>query len=95
MRENKILTKSDYLNSLATYLDIISECLYVLDPEELDILSLNLNKNPEEDFNHIQNYERNLNPILNLTRLNWLSLNCDKDYKNEILSFISNKINSK
>ena len=51
--------------------------------------------NPEEDFNHIQNYERNLNPILNLTRLNWLSLNCDKDYKNEILSFISNKIKSK
>ena len=95
MRENKISTKSDYLNSLATYLDIISECLYVLDPEELDIISLNLNKNPKVDFNHMQNYERNLKPLLNLTRLNWLSLNCDKDYKNEILSFISKKIKSK
>ena len=91
MSENKIVSKSEYLKCLANYIDIITECLYVLDPIELDILSLS--GNLEEDLNFLHNKE-NLLPSLNLTRLNWMSLTCDSDYKNKIISFLSNKIKS-
>ena len=36
MSDKNIIKKNEYLDSLSTYIDIIADCLYVLDPSEID-----------------------------------------------------------
>ena len=44
MSDKKIIMKKEYLKSLSSYIDIIADCLYVLDPQEIDLYTFNKKK---------------------------------------------------
>ncbi len=85
MSAKKIIIKNEYLYTLSRYLDILSDCLYVLDPMEIDLHTFNKKEYlniTEENYN-----SENYSPIL--SRLNWIALLNDPEYKNRIISFAS------
>ena len=88
LSEKRIIKKSNYIDSLSRYIDIIKDCIYIMDPEELDLYRVkqNISTLPSDYNNKFQNPK----PIagMRLTRLNWLSLLYDKNYKDNILNYL-------
>ena len=88
MSDKQIIIKKEYLQSLSSYLDIIADCLYVLDPQEIDLYTFN----KKSYLNTNKTNHENENSSLNLSRLNWMALVYDPEYKNKIISYASKKL---
>ena len=83
MSDEKIIMKKEYIQALSSYIDIIKDCLYVLDPQEIDLYNFNTKKYLNiSKTNHKIEYSS-----LNLSRLNWMALVYDPEYKNKIISY--------
>ncbi len=87
MQDKKIIVKNEYLSSLSRYLDIISDCLYVLDPLEIDLYTFH-----KKGYSNIAKLNYKNKSSINLSRLNWIALLNDPDYKNKIISFASKNL---
>jgi len=87
MREHTILSQSKYLVGLKNYLDIIKSCIYVLDPEELDLYWLKSNIYTLPSFYHDKFQNSKPIPCMRLTRLNWLSLLSDPEYAEKVIKY--------
>lgn len=87
MSEKRVIKIENYRESLSRYLDIIRKCIYIIDPEELDLYWLK--KNITTLPSYYENSDQNFKPIpfLRLTRLCWLSLYADKSFKEKVLNF--------
>ena len=87
MSEKRIIEYFELRNSLSKYLDIIRNCIYVIDPEDLDLywLKNNLSTLPS----YYEDGDQNSKPIpaMRLTKLNWLSLYHDESFKEKILNY--------
>ena len=88
MSDKKILMKKEYLQALSSYIDIIADCLYVLDPQEIDLYTFN----KKHYLNTTKTIHENENSSLNLSRLNWMALVYDPEYKNKIISYASKNL---
>ena len=86
--EKRILNKLDYIDSLSRYIQIIKDCIYIVDPDELDLywLKKNISTLPSDYNNKYQNPK----PLagMRLTSLNWLSLIYDDKYEEKIFKFL-------
>ena len=80
--------KKEYLQSLSSYLDIIADCLYVLDPQEIDLYTYQ----KKQHLNIAKTNHKNKNSSLNLSRLNWMALVYDPEYKNKIISYATKNL---
>ena len=87
LSEKQIIDYSDYIKALKDYLNIIKECIYVLDPEELDLYWLKQNFYTLPSYYHNKFQNPYPIPCMRLTRLNWLSLSLDNDYINKIINY--------
>ena len=88
MSDEKIIMKKEYIQALSSYIDIIKDCLYVLDPEEIDLYNCNTKKYLNiSKTNHKIEYSS-----LNLSRLNWMALVYDPEYKNKIISYATKNL---
>ncbi len=87
MSEKRVINYSEYRESLEKYLDIIKNCIYILDPEELDLFWLK--KNFTTLPSYLEDADQNKNPIpaMRLTRLNWLNLVHNENFKKNILDY--------
>ena len=87
MSEKRIIEYFELRNSLSKYLDIIRNCIYVIDPEDLDLywLKRNITSLPS----YYEDADQNSKPIpaMRLTKLNWLSLYHDESFKEKILNY--------
>ena len=88
MSDKKIIKKKEYLKSLSCYIDIVADCLYVMDPQEIDLYTFNKKKY----LNIAKTNYKNVNSSFNLSRLNWLALVHDPEYKNKIISYASKNL---
>ena len=93
LSEKKIVKNSSYRESLKNYLKIIKTCLYVIDPDELELYWIKSNIYTLPSFYHNKYQNKKAIPCMRLTRLNWLSLICDPEYENKILNY-SEKLKS-
>ena len=88
MSDKQIIMKKEYLQSLSSYLDIIADCLYVLDPQEIDLYTYK----KKQHLNIAKTNHKNKNSSLNLSRLNWMALVYDPEYKNKIISYATKNL---
>ena len=88
LSEKRIIKKRTYVESLSRYLEIIKDCIYIIDPDELDLywLKRNISTLPSDYNNKFQNPKPI--PGMRLTRLNWLSLIYDENYKEKISIYL-------
>tara|TARA_Y100000589_G_scaffold117992_1_gene112074 strand:+ start:241 stop:1425 length:1185 start_codon:yes stop_codon:yes gene_type:complete len=87
LSENSILSPSEYIDGLKRYLNVIKNCIYVIDPEELDLYWIKSNIYTLPSFYHNKFQNDNPIPCMRLTRLNWLSLLSDLDYEDKIIKY--------
>ena len=87
MREKTILPQSKYIDGLRNYLNIIKSCIYVVDPEELDLYWIKSNIYTLPSYYHNKFQNNKPIPCMRLTRLNWLSMMSDPDYTDKIINY--------
>lgn len=87
LSENRILDPINYLEGLRKYLEIIKNCIYVVDPEELDLYWIKSNIYTLPSFYHNKFQNNNPIPCMRLTRLNWLSLLSDPEYIDKVIEY--------
>ena len=87
LSEKRVINYSEYKEALERYLDIIKSCIYILDPEELDLFWLKRNFTTLPSY--YEDADQNTNPIpaMRLTRLNWLNLVHDDSFKQKIINY--------
>ena len=61
--------------------------MYVLDPQEIDLYTYK-----KKHLNIAKTNHKNKNSSLNLSRLNWMALVYDPEYKNKIISYASENL---
>ena len=87
MSEKRIINYSEHRDALEKYLDIIKSCIYILDPEELDLFWLKRNFTTLPSYYEDADQNKNPIPAMRLTRLNWLNLVNDISFKQKILNY--------
>ena len=87
MSEKRIINYSEHRDALEKYLDIIKSCIYILDPEELDLFWLKRNFTTLPSYYEDADQNENPIPAMRLTRMNWLNLVHDPSFKQKILNY--------
>ena len=87
MSEKRIINYSEHRDALEKYLDIIKSCIYILDPEELDLFWLKRNFTTLPSYYEDADQNESPIPAMRLTRLNWLNLVNDNSFKQKILNY--------
>ena len=85
--EETLINSKTYVDKLSNYLDLLKDSIYVIDPEDLDLYWTKDTINTLPSFYH--NNKQNFKTVdcIRLTRLNWLCLLNDDEYKEKILTF--------
>ena len=87
MSEKRVINYSEYREALEKYLDIIKCCIYILDPEELDLFWLKRNFTTLPSYYEDADQNKNPIPAMRLTRMNWLNLVYDDNFKQQIINY--------
>ena len=87
LSEKRVINYYEYKEALERYLDIIKSCIYILDPEELDLFWLKRNFTTVPSYNQDADQNKNPIPAMRLTRMNWLNLVHDDTFKQKIINY--------